>query len=86
MSDLYIEGANWQIAVEGKYTEYARMPSQTIFEWLSDVKAGTGFMLRRTVARAWLSYIDAAVMIADVSGEREYGVLRANHAPRGIDL
>ena len=60
MSDLYIEDANWQVAVEGKYTEYARMPSQTIFEWLSDVKAGAGFMLRLTVARAWLSYIHDA--------------------------
>ena len=35
---------------------------------------------------SWPNYLDAAVVIVDVSGEREYGVLRANHAPRGIDL
>ena len=35
---------------------------------------------------SWPNYLDAAVVIADVSGEREYGVLRADHAPRGIDL
>lgn len=35
---------------------------------------------------SWPNYLDAAVVIVDVSGEREYGVLRADHAPRGIDL
>ena len=35
---------------------------------------------------SWPNYLDAAVVIVDVSGEREYGVLRADHGPRGIDL
>ena len=36
--------------------------------------------------KSWPNYLDAAVVIVDVNGEREYGVLRASHAPRGIDL
>lgn len=47
--------------------------------------AGRGVVTAFT-EESWPYYLDAAVMIVDVSGEREYGVLRANHAPRGIDL
>ena len=47
--------------------------------------AGRGVVTEFT-EESWPYYLDAAVVIVDVSGEREYGVLRANHAPRGIDL
>ena len=47
--------------------------------------AGRGVVTEFTEA-SWPYYLDAAVVIADASGEREYGVLRASHAPRGIDL
>lgn len=51
----------------------------------------TSFLAGRGVVtgfteESWPYYLDAAVMIVDVNGEREYGVLRDNHAPRGIDL
>ena len=35
---------------------------------------------------SWPYYLDAAVVIADASGEREYGLLRADQTHRGIDL
>lgn len=47
--------------------------------------AGRGVVTEFT-EESWPYYLDAAVVIADVNGEREYGVLRASHAPRGIDL
>ena len=47
--------------------------------------AGRGVVTEFTEA-SWPYYLDAAVVIADASGEREYGVLRADQTHRGIDL
>ena len=47
--------------------------------------AGRGVVTEFT-EESWPYYLDAAVMIVDVNGEREYGVLRADQTPRGIDL
>lgn len=47
--------------------------------------AGRGVVTEFT-EESWPYYLDAAVVIADVCGEREYGVLRAAKTPRGIDL
>ena len=47
--------------------------------------AGRGVVTEFT-EESWPYYLDAAVVIADSSGEREYGVLRAAKTPRGIDL
>lgn len=47
--------------------------------------AGRGVVTEFTEA-SWPYYLDAAVVIADASGEREYGVLRAGQTHRGIDL
>jgi len=47
--------------------------------------AGRGVVME-FFEESWPYYLDAAVVIVDVNGEREYGVLRADHAPREIDL
>lgn len=47
--------------------------------------AGRGAVTEFTEV-SWPYYLDAAVVIADASGEREYGVLRADQTHRGINL
>ena len=47
--------------------------------------AGRGVVAAYT-EEAWPFYLDAAVVIADSEGEREYGVLRADRMFRSIDL
>lgn len=34
MTDLMLMDGDWQIAIEAKYTEYSRMPNETVLEWL----------------------------------------------------
>ena len=59
MTDLMILDCDWQIAVEAKFTEYSRMPSETVAEWLHRGD-DAWFFTRRRVARVWLDYIRAA--------------------------
>ena len=58
MTDLMITDGDWQIAIEAKYTEYSRMPNETVDEWLR--KEEDGFFNRRRVGQTWLSYIQEA--------------------------
>ena len=48
----------YQIALEAKYTEYSRMPNETVEEWLR--KDGVDFFIRRRVGKTWLRYIQEA--------------------------
>lgn len=59
MTDLMLMDGEWQIAIEAKYTEYSRMPTETVSEWLHK-NDDDGFFLRRRVGRTWLGYIRAA--------------------------
>ena len=55
MTDLMLMDGDYQIAIEAKYTEYSRMPNETVNEWLR--KDGVDFFIRRHVGRCWLRYI-----------------------------
>lgn len=59
MTDLKLMDGDWQIAIEAKYTEYSRMPNETVSEWFHK-NADAGFFLRRRVGRVWLDYIREA--------------------------
>lgn len=58
MTDLMLMDGVWQIAIEAKFTEYSRMPNETVKEWLR--KEGENFFLRRRIGKTWLRYIQAA--------------------------
>ena len=58
MTDLMLMDGEYQIALEAKYTEYSRMPNETVEEWLR--KDGVDFFLRRKVGKTWLRYIREA--------------------------
>ena len=58
MTDLMLMDGEYQIALEAKYTEYSRMPNETVDEWLR--KDGVDFFLRRKVGKTWLRYIREA--------------------------
>ena len=60
MTDLMIRDARHQIAIEGKYTEYAWGPSETLNEWLSKKPTGSDIAKRRHIAKAWLDMIGRA--------------------------
>ena len=52
--------SDFQMAIEGKQTEYVRFTDKTIREWLDEMPGGTDIMLRRRVFKAWLRYIHHA--------------------------
>lgn len=58
MTDLMLMDDDWQIAPEAKYTEYSRMPNETVEEWLR--KDGVDFFIHRRVGKTWLRYIQEA--------------------------
>lgn len=58
MTDLMILDGCCQIAIEAKYTEYSKMPNETVSEWL--IKAQLPRSVRRQVAECWLRYIREA--------------------------
>ena len=60
MTDLMIRDDRYQIAIEGKYTEYAWGPNETLKEWLSQKRTVVDFSNRRRIARAWLNMIGRA--------------------------
>lgn len=60
MTDIMILDNDWQIAVEGKFTEYLYGGGQTIIEWLRECTSVTDVKLRRDILRAWISYIREA--------------------------
>ena len=60
MTDLMIMDDAWQIAVEGKMTEYVRFSDQTVAEWLSERSQGVDVMLRHRVLKTWVRYIHNA--------------------------
>ena len=66
MTDLMLMDGDWQIALEAKYTEYSRMPNETVEEWLR--KDGVDFFIRRRVGKTWLRYIQEA-KCSDFRGE-----------------
>ena len=60
MTDIMILDNDWQIAVEGKFTEYLYGGGQTIIEWLRECTSVTDVKLRRDILRAWIGYIREA--------------------------
>ena len=60
MTDIMILDADWQIAVEGKFTEYLYGGGKTVIEWLRECTSVTDAQFRRDVLRAWISYIREA--------------------------
>lgn len=60
MTDIMILDADWQVAVEGKFTEYLYGGGETVIEWLRECTSVTDVRLRRDVLRAWISYIREA--------------------------
>lgn len=60
MTDIMILDADWQVAVEGKFTEYLYGGGETVIEWLRECTSVTDVQLRRDVLRAWISYIRQA--------------------------
>ena len=57
MTDIMILDADWQVAIEGKFTEYLYGGGETVIEWLRECTSVTDVRLRRDVLRAWISYI-----------------------------
>lgn len=60
MTDLMIRDCKHQIAIEGKYTEYAWGPCETLGEWLVKKPSGHDIAKRRRIAKAWLAMIGLA--------------------------
>lgn len=69
MTDLMLLDGDWQIALEAKYTEYSRMPNETVEEWLR--RENDGFFNRRRVGQTWLRYIQDA-NCTDLIGEQHF--------------
>jgi len=57
MTDLMIRDGKCQIAIEGKYTEYAWGSCETLGEWLLKKPSGRDIARRRRIAKAWLAMI-----------------------------
>jgi len=60
MTDVMILDADWQIAVEGKFTEYLYASEKTVHEWIKECVSSADVKLRRTILRAWHGYIAEA--------------------------
>lgn len=60
MTDVMILDADWQIAVEGKFTEYLYAPEKTVNDWLKECTSSADVKLRRAILRAWHGYIAEA--------------------------
>ena len=60
MTDIMILDADWQVAVEGKFTEYLYGGGKTVIEWLRECTSVTDAQFRRDVLRAWIGYIREA--------------------------
>ena len=60
MTDIMLLDNDWQVAVEGKFTEYLYGGGQTIIEWLRECTSVTDVKLRRDILRAWIGYIREA--------------------------
>jgi len=60
MTDLMIRDGGHQVAIEGKYTEYAWGPCETLGEWLLKKSSGLDIAKRRRIAKAWLAMIGRA--------------------------
>lgn len=55
MTDLMLFDGDLQIALEAKFTEYSRMPNQTVREWLFDEEEVN--FSRRSVGLIWYEYL-----------------------------
>jgi len=60
MTDIMVLDGEWQMAVEGKFTEYVFAPEKTIVGQLQECSTVEGLRLRRNVIKAWYCYIRAA--------------------------
>ena len=57
MTDLMLRDDRHQVAIEGKYTEYAWGPCETLDDWLCKKPVRYGGAHRRRIAAAWLDMI-----------------------------
>ena len=71
MTDLMIIGGQYQVAIEGKYTEYAWGPCETLDEWLCKKQGRHGSARRRRIANAWRDMIGRAGC-TDLHSEAEF--------------
>ena len=60
MTDLMIRDGQYQIAIEGKYTEYTWGASETLGAWLLAKPTSRDIAYRRRIAKAWLDMIGQA--------------------------
>jgi len=60
MTDVMILDADWQIAVEGKFTEYLHNEDKTVDMWLREAETVEDLMLRRKILKSWIGYINTA--------------------------
>ena len=60
MTDIMILEAGFQIAVEGKMTEYVYYSDKTVREWMNEGTSSADILLRHRIHRAWLCYIHNA--------------------------
>lgn len=60
MTDLMIRDGRYQVAIEGKYTEYVWGPCETLNKWLFKKPTGRDVAKHRRIARAWLDMISRA--------------------------
>lgn len=57
MTDIMILDSDWQVAIEGKFTEYLFAEEKTVRDWLREATTVPDLTLRRKVLMAWFSYI-----------------------------
>ena len=60
MTDIMILDGDWQVAIEGKFTEYLFAEEKTVRDWLREAATVSDLTLRRKVLMAWFSYIRSA--------------------------
>lgn len=60
MTDLMIRDGKYQVAIEGKYTEYTWGASETLGAWLLAKPTSSDIAYRRRIAKAWLDMIGQA--------------------------
>lgn len=60
MTDIMVLDGEWQVAVEGKFTEYLFAPEKTIVGRLRECVTVDELSVSRNVIKAWYSYIRSA--------------------------
>lgn len=60
MTDVMILDADWQIAIEGKFTEYLANEDKTVNSWLQEAETVNDLTLRRKILKSWVQYINCA--------------------------